>query len=522
MPTTLLTPPPARAFLGSGIWVRLQTTVTVSPPASVALSFSGAGPAEGNTLRLVWAGNDITFTASATNTASAFDLPLKGAETLAEYAALVAERLMQCEAIGVYFSVGVSGSTLTLTQRLFAVVDIAATSSLANTTVTVTDLISLSQPDLLAALVQVWADTGSLATDTLLLALHAPYPLPNNIVAVDISAAFASLGPHLPASATINPLIFPTTQPYGLASSAYTRYYLRHADKGGVPAVSEGLVKTASYLALWGAASPDSAHTASLPLRHAYARRDGVAFRKPVTALQPDYIYWVAPTGVTSVYVGVTAYWSDGTESAHTPYGTTGVAVTPGEMYWFPSGYWQSKLHVVTPPVGTDPDAYIVAYSARIARTDGSPMLGQHTVLHDVYPQGDWPALFLLFDNGVGGCETVALRGKWAYKFAAQGEEYESPRTYQWTAEQGELFASDQTGRWSIEANTGWLPEPFYLEHLRQLSIATKVWLVDVSKRRFLRVTIAPGEQEYNRADTTLFAQTFVIRAAWRDQTANV
>ncbi len=522
MATTLVTAPPSRAFSDNPIWVRIETDESVTGAATLKLEFSGSGPASGNTLRIQWAGNDLLFTVSATNGETALDLPVKGAETLAEYAALVAARFYENEVINTYFRAELLGTSVTLVQRLLEPVDITATSSLANTTVTVTDVTTLTTPDALRALLQVWSDTGSLATDTLLLSQHAPYPLPDTVVALDIRAAFASLGPVIPSEGTINPIIPPTTQPFAQASGAYTRYYLRHGDKSGIPAVAQGLTRSSTYTAVYGHQSAESLHLVTNPLRHAYARRDKATFVKPVTPTQPDWLYWVAPSGVTSVYIQCTIYWSDGTELAYNPWGTTGVTVVPGEMYWFPSGFRQNKLHTVAPGGGTDPDAYATGFRTQIRRTDGGLLIGEHGITHTLYQGPDWDAFYLLFDNGVGGMETVAMRGKYNDKYKTTSEEHVRNRQYGWTVQQGDFGAFAHEGRSEWEVNTGWLSDNYYLDHLRQLPLAQQVFLVDVVNRKLRRVIVAPGEIQTNEADSTLFAQSFTIRAGWSDQAANL
>ena len=331
MPATLTTAPPSRVFSLNDTWVAVTTDESITALGSIKLEFASSGPSVGQTIRLQFAGFDITFTVVASDGESGSDLPVKGAETLTEYAALVAERFAQNEIANAYFRLELLGASLTLVQRLHEPVDIIATSNLSNTTVTITDVTTITTPDALRALVQVWTNTGSLATDRFLLGVHAPYNS-DGLARLNIGPAFAVLEPHLPLESSIPAVALPTTQPYGEASSAYTQYYLRYADKGGIPAIAQGLVKSATYTAVHGGSSADSAHLISNPLRHAYTRRDGVAFQKPITDTQPDYLYWVAPSGITQVHMVVTITWSDGTQSVWNPYPTTGVTVEPGKM----------------------------------------------------------------------------------------------------------------------------------------------------------------------------------------------
>lgn len=527
MPATIATEPPGRSFAGNPIWVRVTTDTPVAPAGSVEFVISSTGPTATQTVQIQWLGNDLTFTVSAINGEGARDLPLKdGGETLAEYADRFAEQLAQNEIINEYFTItrstAGSNEVVTIAQRVLEVVAFTITSTLSNTTVTGTDVTAVTPAANLRALLQIWTDTGNLATDRRLLSIHQPYNLATSDTYIDISPAFATLEPTLPTESSINPVVV-ISQPYAACPSAWTKYYLRYADKAGQPAEAQSLLKTTgNYYAMFGSTSADSVHTSSLPLRHAYTRRDGVAFVKPTTELMPDWLYWVAPSSLSgNVYIKATIYWSDGTSSVYNPYGTTGVAVTPQHMYWFAVGYRQLKLNTQTPSGGTDPDAYIVGYSADIVRADGLPFVGTHGVTYEVMPLADWGAGYLMFSNGLGGCESVALRGKPVEKFATQAEEYQRPRNYGWTALDGDFAINGQAGRRSWEFNTGWLSNPYYLEHLRQLPLAD-VWYIDMVNRKFRKAIVSTGEMEISRGDETLYSLTFTVRAGWQDRAANV
>ena len=525
MSATIATPPSSRAFSENPIWVRVTTDTPISPAGKIVFTITSTGPSATETVRLQWLGNDLLFTISAINGEGASDLPLKtGGETLSQYADRFAEQLCQNETINGYFAVSrTSGASelVTLTQRLLEVVDFVVTETLTNVTVTPTD-VTVVTPELnLRAFLQIWTDTGNLATDQNLIELHQPYNLSTADAFIDISPAFSILKPTLPAESSINPVVV-ISQPYAACPDSWVKYYLRYADKSGQPAIAQSLLKSSSYYAVLGGAAADSLHTPTLPLRHAYTRRDGTAFVKPTTEEMPDWLYWVAPSSISgNVYIAVTIYWSDGTESAYNPYGTTGVAVSPNAMYWFATGYRQLKLHTQTPPGGAEPDAYIVGYKAQVTRADAVLMLGIHSVTYEVAPIFDWGAVYLLFTNGVGGCESVALRGKPVEKWNPSAEEFQKPRNYGWTNIDGDFAISSGSGRRTWEANTGWFSNPYYLEHLRQLPIAD-AWLIDLVNRKFRKVKIEPIEAVVKTGDETIYSQSFTIRAGWQDQSANV
>ncbi len=527
MAATLDTAPAARHLSNDPTWITVSTDETIAAAAAIALTITGTGPSDTETIRIQWGGNDLTFTASATDSDGALDLPLKGADTLSVYADKVAERFAQNEVLHAYFKIsrGTSGGdqTVVLTQRTLQVVDITVTNALTNVSESVTDVTSITASEGLRALVEVWRDTGSLATDERLLSLHSPYELASASTDIDIHAAFASLTPHLPDTLSINPAIF-TALLADEASSCWMLYYLRIADKSGYPAIAQALIRSDdSYYVMLGSTAGDSALTATAALRHNYAIRDGGTFLKPTDLVMPDWMYWVCPAGVTGIYIHVTVYWSDGTESTFYPFDTDATAVEEGKMYWIGSGFRQLKLHTVTPSGGTDADAYIVKYRAAVANAAGTPLIGSHSLTYQVlYDTGDFTTRYLLFSNGCGGCESVLLRGKSIAKYKTVSEEFQRPRTPGWTAQDGEFDTYGAAGRAIWECNTGWFDDPAYIEHLRQLPLAGGAWLIDVANKKFRRVIAETGDITIGTDDETLYSLPVTLRAAWQDADSNI
>jgi hypothetical protein len=520
MPAILSTAPPARALADDQLYIELTTDATIPVPASVELVVSGSGPSDTETLQIEFAGNDLTFSAVAALTASALDLPLKGAETLAEYADILAERLAGCEVLHEYFSITRSssgGELITLTQRHFALLTITVTNGLSNVAETVTD-VTTTGPDNLRALVEVWEDTGTLATDTRLATLHAPYLLPAGTTALNIHAAFSTLKAHLPTTNTIAPGLV-TSPLWGHATSAYLKYYLRYADKYGTPAVAESLARSEdSYYAYMGAISADSSALATTPLRHNYATRNKTTLVKPITQSQPDWMYWVCPVGVTGVYLQVQVFWSDGTESTVDPFDTDLLAVEENQLYWFATSWRSLKMSTLTPEPGSPEGTYITGY--RVSLTTGGLMLGVHSVTYELR-YSYFSDIYLVFSNGMGGCESVGFLGKNVENYDTKSEIYDKPRAQGWTAVDGDLALLSAEGRRTWVVNTGWHTGTDYLVHLRQLQLSD-AWMIDIKRQKFLRVIVEPGEIEVNPDDETLYSLEFQISAAWKDSTANV
>jgi hypothetical protein len=417
--------------------------------------------------------------------------------------------------------------TITITSRVAGELEITIDDNLANITVTATNVTDPAQPDNLRAVLEVFTDTGDPNTDASLLKQHSPYEFATASTSINISPAFAHLEPYLPPANSINPASVPALL-YGVAASVFQKYYLRYADKYGAPAFSEAMVKSASsYLAVLGSRAGDAVTTDAGGLLHSYRRTDGVVFRKPVSDTQPDWVYWLCPSDISEVFVTVLIYWSDGTTSEYEPWGSSLVTVEPGEAYYFISGYRQLKLHNQAPSGSTAADAYIVGYDWRLGPTDDS-LNYRAIVRYDVAWYWHWHH-YLLFSNGLGGCESVSLRGKSKQGYIIDAETVRRTRkarssrdTTGHTVTDGDVNLLYAEGQKTFEMNTGWFDDPYYLEHLQQLPLA-HAWLIDLTNRRFLRVIVDTSSLDAVRADDeTLFSLKFTLKAGWIDQSFNI
>ena len=181
------------------------------------------------------------------------------------------------------------------------------------------------------------------------------------------------------------------------------------------------------------------------------------------------------------------------------------------------------KLHLVTPPTGTDPDAYIVAYDWRLEQVD-APGSYWVTVRYDVHPLPNEFGLYLLMSNGLGGCESVWLKGKVERSYTADRDIYRRSR---WPdgrpdpfVQRGDLAAYNQQGGAVLSCNTGWYADPFYLEHLQQLPLSD-TWIIDLVNRRFVRVIVETKELITRRDDDTMFSMAITLRQAMIDKAFN-
>lgn len=524
MAASILTPPPLRALSGDRIPVTVQTDATISAPASIRLDITSSGPSASQTLRFRWLGNDLTFTTATTpDPIDPLSLPIKGGGTLAAFVANLAEKLAENEVIQGYFKVTIDGDAVVLTQRVRAVVDITVTSGLSNVVVTVADVIAVTTPVALRALLQVWNySKEDISYEDKLLELHSPYNLVSADSEFDISDAFAELAPDLPNFDTIAFDTPPAFLPAGPAPRMAMRYYLRYADKGGVPAVAEALRRTAEedyYLAILGSTAANSNWA-----ENTFTRRNqalpGKTLVFPITCEQPDWVYVLAgETEATEVWVEILVRWSDHTTSVFNPFGTDPITPPDSLISWYPSGFKQMLLDTVTPTGSTDADASIIAYDWKLKSDVGILAV----VKYEVSPIAEYDH-YLMLSNGVGGLESVKMSGRATTKYESSGEIFQKVladiNEETRATDFGTLDIYNQRGRPVWELNTGWHSDYDYLVHLQQLLLGA-VWLIDTTNLRFLKVIVDTRDIETAKDDETLFSFALTVKGAWYDTDFN-
>lgn len=511
------------------IYVVIESDLIATAPSFVEILISGAGPTIGDAMTISWLGKSVTFTVVNNDNENATGIrDMNGGESLDDYADAVAEFLRQNETLNDDWWIlrdadQGSARVIRLNFKSIQNVGLSVTENWTNTTVTILDISGPAQVDNLRALVEVYHDTGNPEADPSLLKLHAPFDLSTALSRIDVGAAFSDLEPDLPAPSNINPSVLVNLY-FDTCERNVRKFYFRYAHKGGTPPQSDGMIKSpASYFAILGSKASDSlTPTTFYRVLHNYRRRDGATFRKPISCEQPDWVYWLSDNDGETVKVSILLYWSDGTTSTYEPYATT-ITPTLNALFKIASGYRQMKLHLVTPTGGTDADAYIVGYDWRLEQVD-APGSYWVSVSYDVHPLPNEFGLYLLMANGLGGCESVWLKGKVEHSYTADREVFRRSR---WPdgrtdafVQRGDLAAYNQQGGAVFTCNTGWYADPFYLEHLQQLPLAD-AWIIDLVNRRFVRVIVESKELNTRRDDETMYSMTIALRQATIDKAWN-
>lgn len=525
MAATLESPPSSPGYHRDHNFVTIQTDLIELIPATVHLDWVGNGPTIGAELTLEWAGNSITFTIAAGTNAQATDIPAwNGSETLAALVDRVTEAFRQNDQLTTDFEV-VRGGTIddvkervSFVQRVPGPVDIVVDSGWLSASPdrvehTVSDGENPASEENLAAYLQVFEQDDTDPTgnnDTRIVSLHAPYNVQNAQAIFDLKDLFP-LDPALPDTDSIGPGN-PSTWHNGVGYGAWAKYYLRYADKYGIPATSEALLKSSSYYMLHGGRPGD--YISNIPsavarLLHGYTRADGGDFRKPVHCMQPDWVYLFPLVDLEGCRVDLEITWSETTVTVEEVTSSTWI-LAAHQVHWLASGPLQHNIGDWVPPAaGAKP----VAYTWRLYADAGE---GEELIVSVDYDIVYHPwQYFLLMDNGVGGCESVLFSGKTTWKYTAERDAARRPRWTDYSVQRGEMFDFNQEGQQVIELNTGWYPL-YYIEHVRQLLLGA-LWIIDAEKERFLRVVCDSKEIEVNEDDKQLFSLAITIRAAWFD-----
>lgn len=521
MSVNLIGDPPAISYNGDdNYFFYASNLIDADPVAKITLDLSGTGPVVAEEITLEWAGISVLLTVATTLNAAATAWPVKsGAETLAEYADRVAEGLRQNGIITEAWHVNRQGAAgaaerIQLEYRDLVILDVTVTNGLTNVAESVDDGTDPQTESNLSCLVQVWKVEATAQDDTLLGSLQSPYDLLYGTTEFNLKDYF-DLKPTLPTTSSIKPGII-TTWPNGIAFNTYLEYYLRANDKYGIPAVPLALVRTEdNYVMIHGSRSLDhdnSTSLGSITALHRYRRRDGGIFRKPLTEFMPDYFYLWALSDLTDCNVEFVITWSDGTDTSH-PSTLSDFDLAADKIHWVRST--PLSLAYTPPSTGAFPE-YVLF---KLLGDAGSGEVTLAEVKYTVKPTADWHK-YILFDNGLGGCETALFYGKTTKKMEAKREISRRPRIGEWSIADGELFNVGAEGQRGFDMNTGWIPK-YYSEHLQQLLLGA-VWMIDYDQKKFIRLLCDSSSVEVNKDDETLHSLQVSFKLGFYDTAFNI
>lgn len=371
--------------------------------------------------------------------------------------------------------------------------------------------------DNLSCRLEVWRDTDS--GEEMLLRTKAPYSTIDKRATFDISGALRRDTAYLPSDVSIG--ISGASPYYDEAVGLTDVYRIRHADQYGSPVEPETLTVEGDYLAIQGGLPADAIQdinwAASAIALHSYfyLRNSAFIFRKPVSKMQPDWIYFVGL--VTDDFrVVVTIAYDDGTTDE---YNSTLMDITADTGYWVQSGYNQLKVDT-----NADPDKTVIGYNVSIIRVTGMQnVFTAFYVIDDVSPS--WEHCILM-ENGMGGYESVRMKGITRHGHDVEREEVQLTRWSDFSTSTGEFKKLRTAGSPLFNMHTGHYPV-YYLEHLRQL-LHGDVWAIDtelvlLNDYRFKKMRVlSTSLGDFRSSVPGANGITLSLRHAWNDTGFNV
>lgn len=508
MAATVHEAPPTIIFAEDDNFVTLETDLVTRDAAQITLSLGSTGFGAGNELEIAWEGITLTFTAQTVPDNSGLEIPAKGVgESDTDHREAVIDYLRRNETLSDNWDIidVVVGNAVRFRFREYRALTPTCTTDGTGMSVTIDPGSDPYNEENLRGVLQILTEDFASSEVTSLIKLEGAYNIYDSRTAYNLRNLMP-VEPHLPDTDQIG-AAGSFTYNFTVAQQAYKVYYLRYADKYGDPIASEGLQKyPAAFYALAGG-SPGYSHRIFGTATGGYVCRTYPdSFRKPVAWDQPDWVYWFPDQTYLSQSVSYVAYYKDGTSDVRSVALSGGPLTVPGfQLYYLPCGPAQLGI--------TDTDIW--AYDFRVGQSFSSSynLVIRYILEPDCHP---WQKVIAFF-NGLGGIETVAMRGKGLENYETAKDTFVQARWNDFTTDEGTLQHFNQQGHTVYEFNTGWISQE-YAGYLRQLLLGP-IWLVDQDNQRFLRLLANTDSINVQEDDTDedLSNLTFVARVAVED-----
>jgi hypothetical protein len=296
-------------------------------------------------------------------------------------------------------------------------------------------------------------------------------------VVTDIRSAF-ELSAHIPDFSAL----------MGEASRSIQAYIIRYADKYGSPVVAESLLKTGEQYAIFGGRAANSPHIFAPNSKGYYVCHPSQ--ERLVTRTQKAWTYIFSPIE-KEVTVGVRIHLANDPRQDLIYWVGDKFTMHPNKLYWFQSGYVELGIQNYATAVGFDPTT-IVAYDFLIIEPVMAMMLVSVPFSFDTC---HFDSLTLAYSNGLGGIDTVNMRGGYTQKSEVERSLIRHFYADEMDVTTGEFSTIEAEGRGILEVETGYYTPP-YAAQLRQLLMGD-VWLVDEKNARFVKLVADSKSVEF-------------------------
>lgn len=305
----------------------------------------------------------------------------------------------------------------------------------------------------------------------------------------DISG-IADVGPVPPSDASIDTFVS------GVAEGVVKALTIKFEDMHGEPPVVPTAFTTISpFYMVHGASEYWYGFGPGLPqdvLLHSYLDRTGLQVVKELRKGQPEYLYLFSGTGgaVTTSYEVV---YTDGTNA--TAAGSA-MTVEEGKVSWINVGWDAVNMDAVV-----DPDKVVNLYIVKLTTGSGVKQVVYHLDDHDTEHDE-----YILYDNGIGGCEVLRCSGQHELNFGARKDTFVRARSRGTNYRTGLTGNVNAVGAEEMTLNSGYYSKE-YCRHLRQLILAD-AWYIDMYRKKFYKINILDTRMKlWNKADDLHYVQ---------------
>jgi hypothetical protein len=478
MAATLLLSPPRISFNQQEMLVKISTDrIDYNNQAKVSLAFSSQNnPAEGDVLTISWGLNTVVFTFKNTMT-GALDLPVFNPTQgfYAAYLMSIAERIGSHSLIIQDWAVGLTGQNIRLISKLSGAIIPIVSSTSSAITATATVATALYLVENLSAYLHCTDIFGVIFG----AALNVPYDTKTQVADFDIQTIFADLQPHLPLGSS---MAYDAQFRYEVAQKSIKAYRFQYADKSGTPPKPQNPKQSDVHYAVFGNAAkfPES--------DFAVVCHPIPTIRKQLGLRQPEFGYVYIMQDFPECFVELTLYLDDGTTLLWLPNGGERFYLTKDLCGIFQTGYAQLALEALNLPLR------IVAYDWRLMH-DNNLLHNAPTrfselaaLRYDVDYQTAINDIHIIFDNGMGGMETLRLRGFVKEKYTVEMTEVE------YADGARDTFGEEITT--TYEVSTVVMPTDL-CRYYRQL-LKHQMWLCDLKSQKFVKILRVTKEIELN------------------------
>jgi hypothetical protein len=505
--------PPTVALSQEPMPVTLATNQVTNARAllTIRLTEQATGPQANQLWDITFSGKKISFIFKYNPDQSGLQLPIPSSLGITQrYVHQLAEAISRHEWISDQFETIVDSANfkIILRSRFDAPLSIESYATVNHLTAYATNAASPYLKSNLCALLKVVSRKGREFAK-----LSGSYRIEKNDTGAyegrsefDISGLF-DLAPHLPDELSFDPDF---AFQYGIAFKAYAQYFLRFADKYGSVPVAESLLRSSPAYVLFGGRMATSILDFQMDNNGIYWCHPSKKITQ--TKHQPSWVYFFTTERLIDVTVKLRLITDDVVNNTFDIFQGATHDVKANRLYYYRSGYEQLRGNRVAEFYNIP---NVVAYEWRLVDLNGKVILKQR---YDFEPCR-YDSLYLAFANGLGGIDTLHVKG--GYNVKTEAERTIVTHTDVATVNdmrQGAIASMDATIQPIYDIQTG-LITPQYAQQLQQILVGD-VWIIDTQNNRFLKVIADTKSIEVRPKNNGMVSLSMAFKMAWLDRNA--